>query len=74
MRALIGIVATGLAAAGIGIWLNSVSNSAMEISSISKPTAQAAISIWDIHNQPHVKLLPVQQIDDQSVVFSRARR
>jgi hypothetical protein len=51
MRALIGVAAAGLAAVAIGFWLNSVSHSATEISSVSKPTAPAAASMWEIHNQ-----------------------
>jgi hypothetical protein len=74
MRALIAVAAAGLGVVAMGFWLNSVSNSATEISSVSKPTAPAAISIWEIHNQAHLEFLPIQQIEDQSVVFSEARR
>jgi hypothetical protein len=74
MRRLIGIAAAALGAVAIGFWLNSDSNSATEISSVSKPTAPAAISIWEIHNQAHLEFLPIQQIEDQSLVFSEARR
>jgi|GraSoiStandDraft_16_1057320.scaffolds.fasta_scaffold2523552_1 hypothetical protein len=74
MRALIGVAAAGLGAVAIGFWLNSVSNSATGIPSVSKPTASAAISIWEIHNRAHLEFLPVQQWEDQSAVFSEARR
>jgi hypothetical protein len=70
MRTLIGIAAVGFGAAAI--WLT-VAHSATEISSVSKPTAPAAISFWEIHNQAQIEFLPVQQIEDQSVVFSEAR-
>ena len=73
MRALIGVAAAGLGAVAIGFWLNSVSNSATEISSVSKPTAPAAISIWEIHNQAHLEFLPIQQIEDQSLVYEARR-
>ena len=73
MRALIGITAAGIAAAVIGVWLHSTSNSATEVSLVSKP-APAGISVWEIHNQAHLEFLPVQQIDNQSVVFTAARR
>jgi hypothetical protein len=43
------------------------------MSSVSKPTVPAAISILEIHNQAHLEFLPIQQIEDQSV-FSEARR
>jgi hypothetical protein len=73
MRVLIGIAAAGITAAAIGVWLHSTSNSATEISVVSKP-APAGISVWEIHNQAHLEFLPVEQIGDQSVVFSEARR
>jgi hypothetical protein len=71
MRTLIGIAVVGFGAAAI--WLT-VAHSATEISSVSKTTAPAAISFWEIHNQAHLESLPVQQIEDQSVVFSEVRR
>jgi hypothetical protein len=74
MRRLIGIAAAALGAVAIGFWLNSDSNSATEISSVSKPTAPATISLLEIHNQAHLEFLPIQQIEDQSLVFSEARR
>jgi hypothetical protein len=74
MRTLIAVATAGLGVVAMGFWLNSVSNSATEISSVSKPTAPAAISMWEIHNQAHLEFLPIQQIEDQSVVFSEARR
>ena len=72
MRALIAVAAAGLAAVGLGVWLNSATQSATKISSVSAPTA--TVSIWDIHNQAHLEFLPVQQIDDQSLVFTEAKR
>jgi hypothetical protein len=72
MRALIAVAAAGLAAVGLGVWLNSATQSATEISSVSAPTA--TVSIWDIHNQAHLEFLPVQQIDDQSLIFTEAKR
>ena len=74
MRALIGAAAAGLAAVGLGVWLNSATQSATEISSVSAPTTTFQVSIWDIHNQAHLEFLPVQQIEDQSLVFTEAKR
>ena len=74
MRALIGAAAAGLAAVGLGVWLNSATQSATEISSVSAPTTTLQVSIWDIHNQAHLEFLPVQQIEDQSLVFTEAKR
>ena len=64
MRTLIAVATALFGAVAIGLWLNSVSNSATEISSVSKPTAPTAISIWEIHNQAHLEFLPIQQIED----------
>jgi len=70
MRTLIEFAAAGLAAFSLGVWLKSASQSATEISSVPAPTTTSQISIWDIHNQAHL----VQQVDDQSVIFTQARR
>jgi hypothetical protein len=73
MRAFIRIAAIGIAAAAIGVWLHSTRNTVTEMSVLSKPVP-AGISIWEIHNQAHLEFLPVQQVDDQSVIFTAARR
>jgi hypothetical protein len=73
MRAFIGIAATGIAVAAIGIWWHSTSNSATETSVVSKP-ALAGISVWEIHNQAHLESLPAQQFEDQSLVFAEQPR
>jgi hypothetical protein len=73
MRRAVICVTAGLAAVAIGFGLNSAtSQSAMEIS-VSKPTT-IGISIWEIHNLAHLEFLPVQQIDDESLVFSEEAR
>ena len=74
MRALIGVAAAGVAAVGLGFWLSSTSQSATEISSVAKPTTISQISIWEIHNQAHLEFLPVQPIEDQSLVSYDTRR
>jgi hypothetical protein len=46
------------------------------VAKVNAPKARlvpAGISVWEIHNQAHLEFLPVQQIDDQSVVFTAAR-
>jgi len=73
MRALILVAAAGLGAVAIGFCLNSDSHSAMETSSFSKPASEA-ISILEIHNQAHLEFLSVQKIEDQSVIYTEARR
>jgi hypothetical protein len=73
MRTLIGVVvAAGLAAVGLGFWLSSATQSATEISAVLKPTTTSQISIWDIHAQTHLEFLPVQQIEDQTLIFTEA--
>jgi hypothetical protein len=74
MRTLIGFAAAGLAAVSLGVWLKSASQSATEISSVPAPITTSQVSIWEIHNHAHVEFLPVQQLDDQSVIFTQARR
>jgi len=67
-RAVICVIA-GLAAMAIGFGLiSAISQSRTEIS-VSSATPTPAISVWEIHNQAHQEFLPVQQIEDQSVVF-----
>jgi len=75
MRRAIICVTAGFAAVAIGVGLNlATSQSATEIS-VSKATmTMPVISIWDIHNQAHLEFLPVQQTDDQSVVFAEKPR
>jgi hypothetical protein len=73
MRTLIGVVvAAGLAAVGLGFWLSSATQSATETSAVLKPTTTSQISIWDIHAQAHLEFLPVQQIEDQTLIFTEA--
>jgi hypothetical protein len=74
MRTLIGVAAAALAAVSLGVWLKSATQSATEISSVPEPATASRVSIWDIHNQAHLEFLPVQQVDDQSMIFTQARR
>ena len=74
MRRAVICVAAGFTAVAIGFGLNSAtSKSATEIS-VSNSTPTPAISIWEIHNQAHVEFLPVQQFEDQSLVFAEKPR
>jgi len=71
MRTLVGVVvAAGLAAIGLGFWLSSATQSATEISSVPKPAAVSQISISEIHNLAHLEFLPIQQIEDQTLIFT----
>ena len=74
MRTLIGFAAAGLAAVSLGVWLKSASQSATEISSVPTPTTVSQISISEIHNLAHLEFLPIQQIEDQSLIFTEASR
>jgi len=72
MRAVIGVIAAGLAVVGLGFWLSSATQSATEISSVPTPTTVSQISISEIHNLVHLEFLPIQQIEDQSLIFTEA--
>jgi hypothetical protein len=74
MRAVIGVIAAGLAVVGLGFWLSSATQSATEISSVQTPTTVSQISISEIHNLAHLEFLPIQQIEDQSPIFTEASR
>ncbi len=75
MRTPIGVVvAAGLAAIGLGFWLSSATQSAAEISSAPEPATVSQISISEIHNLAHLEFLPIQQIEDQSLIFTEAER
>jgi len=84
MRTLIAVAAAGLIALAIGVWSNAASYSTTD-PSVSKatvglpaslvsqvPTLAPAMSVWEIHNQAHLENLPVQEISDQSLVFTAA--
>jgi len=74
MRRAVICATAGLAGVAIGFGLNSgTSRSTTEIS-VSTPIATPTISVWEIHNQAHLEFLPVQQIDDQSFVFTATSR
>jgi hypothetical protein len=73
MRTLVGVVvAAGLAAVSLGFWLSSATQSATEISSVLTPRTVSQISISEIHNLAHLEFLPIQQIEDQSLIFTEA--
>ncbi len=73
MRTLIGVVvAAGLAAIGLGFWLSSATQSATEISSVPTPTTVSQISISEIHNLAHREFLPIQEVEDQTLIFTEA--
>jgi hypothetical protein len=74
MRTLIGVAAAGLAVVGLGFWLSSATQSATEKSSLPTPTMASQISISEIHNLAHLEFLPIQQFEDQSLVFTEAKR
>jgi hypothetical protein len=83
MRTLVVVAAAGIIAVAIGFWLNTGSQPTTEgsasqpslapsISPVSKTTTKApTISIWEMHNQAHLENLPIQEIEDQSVIFAK---
>jgi hypothetical protein len=68
MRRAVICVTAGLAAVAIGFGLNSATSKSTTEISISNTTPTPAISIWEIQNQAHLEFLPVQHIEDQSLV------
>ena len=68
------LMGAGVGAIAMGFWRNSASNSTTEMSSVARPKAPASISILEIHNQAHLEFLPIQEIEDQSVIYSKAAR
>lgn len=74
MRRAVICVTAGIAAVAIGFGLShATSRSATEIS-VSRAATTPAISIWEIHNLAHLEFLPVQQFEDQSLVFAEKPR
>ena len=74
MRRAVICVTAGLAAVAIGVVLNSGTSKSVTESSVSKAATTPGISIWEIHNLAHVEFLPVQQFEDQSLVFAEKPR
>jgi hypothetical protein len=74
MRRAVICVTAGLAAVAIGFGLNSATSRPKMDISVSSATTTPAISIWEIHNLAHLEFLPVQEIEDQSLVFTAAPR
>jgi hypothetical protein len=40
----------------------------------SAAAAPAPVTIWEIHNLAHLESLPIQDVEDQSLVFHQAKR
>jgi hypothetical protein len=75
MRRAVICVTAGLAAVAIGFGLNSAtSRTTTEISVSNATPTTLAISISEIHNQARLEFLPVQRIEDQSLVSAAAPR
>ena len=80
MRALTVVAAAGLIAAAIVVWSkpaghhtrDSTVGRATLVPSI--PPALRTMSIWELHNQAHLENLPVQEVDDKSLVFTSEER
>ena len=78
MRALIAMAAVALTAGAILIWSASgphtptdtaVAKAAL-VPSIPAVPASAGMSILEIHNQAHLENLPLQEVDDKTLVFT----
>ena len=74
MRRAVICVTAGLAGVTIGFGLNSATSRSTTEISVSTPTTTPTISVWEIHNQAHIEFLPVQHVEDQSLIFTEAER
>jgi hypothetical protein len=74
MRRAVICVTAGLAAVAIGFGRNSATSRSTTEISVSNATPTLAISISEIHNQARLEFLPVQHIEDQSLVSAAAPR
>ncbi len=74
MRRAVICATAGVAAVAIGFGLNSATTKSLTESSVSNPTTTPAISMWETHNLAHLEFLPIQQIEDQSLIFTEAER
>jgi hypothetical protein len=74
MRRAVICVTAGLAAVAIGFGLSYATSRSTTELSVSKAATTPAISIWEIHNLAHLEFLPVQQFEDQSLVFAEKPR
>jgi hypothetical protein len=73
MRRAVICVTAGLAAVAIGFGLNAATSRPTTDISVSSATTTPAISIWDTQSSAP-RFLPVQEIEDQSLVFTAAPR
>ena len=80
MRTLIAVATAGLiAVAAICVWSNAPSRSTTDASlvkatlvpsmSVSKALVPA-MSLWEMHNQAHLENIPIQEVDDKTVIFT----
>jgi hypothetical protein len=75
VRTLIAIAAVALMAEAILIWSVSGRHSdtvekATLLPSIPPVSKEAGLSFLEIHNQAHLDNLPVQEVDDKTLVFT----
>jgi hypothetical protein len=54
----------------LGFWLSSATQSATEYLPSRNLQTVSQISTLEIHNLAHLEFLPIQQIEDQSLVFA----
>jgi hypothetical protein len=83
MRTRIAVAAAGLiAVVAIGVWLSAASRRSSADSAVGKatlapsipPVSKDAATILDIYNRAHLENLPVEDFEDQSVVFTKKRQ
>ena len=72
-------MALAIAALGLALIFATLSPSHNEhvtaaMIAVSAAAPPAAISTWEMHNLAHLEFLPIQQFEDQSLVFHQAQR
>jgi hypothetical protein len=80
MRTLM-VVAAALIAVTVGVWSTFEHRSATE-TRVAKASLgpvpfglselAPAISAWEMHNQAHLENLPIQEVEDQTFIFTAA--
>jgi hypothetical protein len=74
-KIFMGILAVAIAV-GFAFWPNSNDSFAVgtvATVAVSAPRTPARISIWEIHSLAHLENLPVQNFEDQSLIFHQAQ-
>jgi hypothetical protein len=76
-RIFLGILALALAVGLVNFWPianESLATGTAAVVAVPAGGTPARISIWEVHNLAHLENLPVQHLEDQSLVFHQVQR